>query len=310
MSNNDAEPHNTNVHYRLEHIPSLEISKPKKKAFLQNQNPNLPKLHTLCIAAARRGGGKTTAVTNLIRFYKKSDMCDRCFIISPTAVSNKEFYNDLVNDERDIYTEMDNSVIKEVIRQIEQEAKEYKEYLRIKELYDVWKRFESGKIDVTKVDPQDMIDFDVYHIWEYEERPKSKYKNEKPIIHVLIDDCMGSQIMRPNSPLVNLCIRHRHVGDGLGCSIYILTQSYVAHGSVPRPIRENAILLLLWGVRDEKLREQIADEACGIQFTKEQFLMAFDICTQENQHGFLMVDYTNEKKKYLRKGFNEYIIFD
>lgn len=308
MSN--EEPHSTGVDYHLEHIPSLEIVKPKKKAFLLNQNPHLPKLHTLCIAAARRGGGKTTAVTNLIRFYKKSGMCDRCFIVSPTAVSNREFYHDLVNDDDDIYTDMDNSVIQRIIHEIELEAEEYKKYKRMKELYDIWKRFEKGKLDVDDIDPADLLDFEVYQIWDLEESPKPKYKNEKPIIHVLIDDCMGSQIMRPNSPLINLCIRHRHVGDGLGCSIYILTQSYVAHGSVPRPIRENAILLMLWGVRDEKLREQIADEACGIQFTKEQFLKAFDICTKDNQHGFLMVDYTNEKKKYLRKGFNEYIVFD
>ena len=67
---------------------------------------------------------------------------------------------------------------------------------------------------------------------------------------------------------VNLCIAHRHQmcsgNVGYGCSIGILTQSYSAIASVPRPVRENCTLLCLFLNSDEKQRKKIKEELSDI----------------------------------------------
>ena len=153
-----------------------------------------------------------------------------------------------------------------------------------------------------------LLDLEKHGIMELDESPKPKYPNVRPVIHVLFDDIQGTEIMRPNSPLINLCIRHRHVGGGLGCSVWLLVQSYISTSSVPRCVRENAILLLLWAVRDEKLRIQIAHEATGCSMSPDEFLKAFDFATDdESGHSFLMVDYTAPRGKQFRKNLDQLI---
>ena len=55
---------------------SIEVSKklnkfktslPKKGAFTIETEPDFPKLHTLCIASGKRGGGKSIAIANFIK---------------------------------------------------------------------------------------------------------------------------------------------------------------------------------------------------------------------------------------------------
>lgn len=291
---------------------ALEL--PKKKAFLERQSATLPRLHTLCVAAARRGGGKTTLVTNMLRGYKKEGMCDRCFIVSPTAGSNAEFYEGLVNDDADLFHEPTNASVLEIIAHIEKEAEDHKEWEETLKLYKKWIKAVASRRPFEhlggegKMLPDDVMQrIDELGIPEMTKPPPPKYAHGRPpVCHILFDDIQGSQIMRQGSPFINLCIRHRHVGQGLGCSIWILCQSYISTSSTPRPIRENAILLLLWAVRDEKLREQIAREAAGCSVSVDEFKAAFDFATaDEDGHGVLMVDYSAPRGQQFRRGLDE-----
>ena len=199
---------------------------PKKKAFLTKQSKGLPKLHTLAICAAKRGGGKTTAVTNMIQGYKKEGLCDRCFIVSPTAESNAEFYEHLVNPE-DIYEPRNSSILR-ILDEIESESVEVHKYELELKLYKVWTKFLRSNKPIESLPEELLLDLEKHGIMELDESPKPKYPNVRPVIHVLFDDIQGTEIMRPNSPLINLCIRHRHVGGGLGCSVWLLVQRYVS----------------------------------------------------------------------------------
>lgn len=281
-----------------------------KKAFVHTPE-YLPKLHCLCVVAGSRGSGKTYSTTNLIRFYKKEGLCDKCIIISPTGISNKVFYEDLINDEQDIISDVQNSTIGRVIEIIEQEAQDYESYKHIKDLFAAWKKFERKKIDIDDIDPEMLLEFEKYQIWDMEEPPKWKYKDDTrpPLIHVMLDDCMGTNLMKSSGPLINFAIKHRHIA-GIGCSLYILTQSYIAVSSTPRSIRENATVVILFRVRDEKLKEQLAQEATPAQYSPEQFLEAFEYATGDDIHNFLMLDYSAKKGHILRKNFDTLIDFD
>ncbi len=287
---------------------NLEIKHINKKAFIHTPE-YLPKLHNLVVVAGARGSGKTYSCTNLIRLYKKEGLCDRVIIISPTGLSNKVFYEDLINSDEDIITEMTGDSIHKVIDIIEKEAAEYNEFLEEKKIYELWKKFMSGKLDIDKIPPEWLItlmenDFEM-------EPPKYKYKNEDrpPLIHVMIDDAQGSPLMRSSGPLINFAIKHRHIA-GIGCSLYILCQSYISTSSCPRCIRENAQTLILFRVRDDKLKQTLAEECTPAQFTPQQFLEAFNYATDNDIHDFLMVDYSNKKDKIFRHNFDTYISFE
>lgn len=284
----------------------------KKKAFVHTPE-HLPKLHTLTVVAGSRGSGKTYSTTNLIRFYKKAGLVDRCIIISPTAASNKIFYEDLLNSDDDILTEMNGTSIMRATQIIEQESQEYNEYLENKRLYEIWQRFMKHEISENELPEELLMRLIVGDDNRFAEmvKPVWKYKDDSrpPLIFVIIDDAQGSPLLKGSGALINFAIKHRHIGT-IGCSLFILTQSYISVSSCPRCIRENATCILLFRVRDEKLKQQLAEECTPVYYTPNQFLEAFNYATKDSPHDFLMCDYSAEKDRIFRKGFNEYLMFD
>jgi hypothetical protein len=91
-------------------------------------------------------------------------------------------------------------------------------------------------------------------------RPVWKYREERPPrLAVVVDDCMGTDLLLPSAGLTNFCIKHRHLGRGLGCSVFMLVQSYCAQGGIARPIREKCMLLALFKMRDMNQRAKLLE---------------------------------------------------
>ena len=184
-------------------------------------------------------------------------------------------------------------------------------------LYTIFgfQKFKKRKISIDKIQPEmliEMMDNGYFEEdFEMQEPPKWKYKDDSrpPLVHVLIDDAQGSPLLKSSGPLINFAIKHRHIA-GIGCSLYILVQSYISTSSCPRCIRENAQTIMLFRVRDEKLKQTLAEEATPAQFSPLQFLEAFEFATKDDIHSFLMVDYNAKKERIFRKGFDTFIIFD
>ena len=174
-------------------IRDTDLTLPKKRAFLDRQSPNLPRLHTLCIAAAKRGGGKTTTVTSMLRIYQKQGLADRVFILSPTAVSNSEFYDGLAKPE-DIFPPT-NASLNQIITYIEAEAEAVKEYEAILGLYKFWQKFLKSKKSVESIDLDLLYDLEKNGIMDMDSPPVPKYESVRPVIHVLFDDIQGTELM-------------------------------------------------------------------------------------------------------------------
>ena len=123
------------------------------------------------------------------------------------------------------------------------------------------------------------------------EKPTWKYRTEQaPRIAVIIDDSVGTDLMNKRTAgLTKFIIAHRHWGKGLGCSVYMLVQSYCCHEGVARAIRENTCLLMLWKVKDKNQRAKIIEEA-GLDVSEEQFFGMLDHCICE-PYGFLCIDF-------------------
>ncbi len=233
-------------------------------------------------------------MTSLLRHYKKHGCADRIFWVSPTMGSNGQFLDELQVDDQDRLDTCDNAALETVIQAIEGESTAWQEY---QAQLKAWKKLHGAK-HIGDLD-HEMLDF-AYKAGLLEGssiRPESRY-GHKPILHCVIDDCMGTPLMSagPRSKLVNMCIKHRHLGEGLGCTLWICVQSWSALGSVPRSIRENATAVAIFNTPQEKQVAIMAEELSDRR-GEQLFLDCYKQAT-ESEHGFLFVDLTNKHGRY------------
>ena len=282
----------------------VHLNLPDKPAFAIDTSPDFIKLNTLMVLNGKRGGGKSVGLSNFLSEAKKNNYCDKIILCTPTYNSNKQIWDIAGVEEEDVF-EPETGVIKQILDKCNAEKAEWDNFLEKKELYKQFKK--DRKTPVHLISDENLINYYQYNFWE--EPPKWKYdKEQPPRIHIVLDDCLNTPVMsRPKEGLVNLAIRHRHIMDGLGCSLYMLVQSYCAMGGVPRVIRENCTHLLLFKINQEKQIQKIIEEA-DLEIPDEEFYDMMNYCHSED-YQFLMIDFSAKcpTKKY-RKGFNEFII--
>ena len=204
------------------------IELPKKSAFAIDTPPDINKLHCLMLLSGKRGGGKSVAVASYVKKLRDLDLMQRVLLITPTYNSNKEIFAPLkLNADEDVL-EPTTDALQRVISIVEKEKKEYDEFLEKKKKYRQFQKYLNSNTPIEGI-PSDLLlslmdgDFGP---------PKYKYKDEShpPRLFLIIDDCMGSDLFKPRGGLVQFCIKHRHIADGLGISVAMLVQSYCAVG--------------------------------------------------------------------------------
>lgn len=285
-----------------------KIDLPKKGAFTIETEPDFPKLHSLCIASGKRGGGKSVAISNILKKCKDKNYFDKILLVTPTYNSNKQIW-DICDIEEDDVHEPESGIIKKIIKIVEAEKEEYDKYLLDLEIYNKFQK--DNKKAINKIDPELMITYYERGYFNTEgiiEKPVWKYPiDQPPRIALILDDCLSIPVMsRPTEGLTNLCIRHRHIADGLGLSIFMLVQSYCCQGGVSRVIRENVTLLLLFKLKDENQKKKIIEEA-GLDITLDKFDEMFNYCHSE-PFNYLMIDFNpKDKSKQFRRNFDEYL---
>ena len=294
---------------KVKTINKFKTELPKKSAFTIETEPDFLKLHTLCIASGKRGGGKSVAIANLIKKAKEKGYYDKVYLITPTYNSNKQIWDIADIDPEDVY-EPDMGVLKTIIKNVEAEKAEWDAFLGRKKLMAKFKR-DMKDTPFNKIGSNDLVDYLDSGFFDPTFDDKWKYKNEvPPRLAVIIDDSLGTDLMaRRTAGLTNLCIRHRHIADGLGISIFMLVQSYCAQGGVARAIRENCTHLLLFRINDvnqiKKVREE-SDLPCS-----EEEWVAMCKYAHAIPFNFLMLDFVpkTECRRY-RSGWDNFLITD
>lgn len=280
---------------------------PKKGAFTIETEDDYPKLHTLCVASGRRGGGKSVAISNFLKKCKNKHYYDKIILVTPTYNSNKMIW-DICDIQDEDVIEPDVNAIKMVIKIINNEKAEWDEFCDKKKKYEEFLRDKDGSLQ--NLNAKRLLNY--YNLGFLEPnvtKPVWKYPVEQPPrIAVVIDDAMGTDLLAKRSAgLINFCIKHRHIADGLGCSVFMLVQSYKAQGGVNRAIRENTTHLLLFKVNDFNQIKAIKEES-DLPVTDEEFE---DMCSYAHAKpfNFLMLDFAPKcETKRFRSGFDEYII--
>jgi hypothetical protein len=201
--------------------------------------------------------------------------------------------------EEDRLDSCDNAALRQVMDGVEEESAAWDDYQR---KLKAWNRLHSAR-DVDDLEPEVlMLANSSGLLEENSKKPKSRY-GHKPVLHCVLDDMMGCPLMSGGvrSPLVNFAIKHRHVGNGLGCSLYLCVQSWSAQGSVPRPIRENAMGVVVFNTPHQKQIETMAEELSDKRGA-DVFMDWYKQAT-EPDHGFLFVDMTSKDARY-KAGWN------
>jgi len=289
---------------KVKKINKFKTQLPSKTAFSIDTEPDFPKLHTLCIASGKRGGGKSVAIANLVKKCIDKGYYDKVYLITPTYKSNKSIWDIANIQEEDVY-EPTIDVLNIIQENVEQEKKDWDDFLMQKEIYKKFKGDMKHK-KISNINPDELIDY--YEMGFMEgEKPEWKYKYERPPrLAVIIDDCLGTDLMaKRTAGLVNTCIKHRHLSC-LGISIFMLVQSYCSHGGIPRPIRENTTHLLLFKINDKKQIDKVKEE-CDLPVTDEEFT---EMCEYAHSipYNFLFIDFAAKKPcQQFRSGFDNYL---
>lgn len=295
---------------KTEKLNRFPIILPKKKAFIKTPEGEIG-LHGCIVVCGARGSGKSVAVSSKLHHLKKEGFADRVFLISPTAISNNEMWAGLINEE-DIYTDMTNESVEKVIEQVELESKEWNEYEEQLKLWKLWKKLLKSKKPIDEIEPELLIQFMEHGILDMEElgtEPQSKY-GHKPVLHLVLDDCQSSQLFVPSTrnKLLNATIRHRHIGDGLGITMWFLVQSYSTNSGTPKAIRDNSTILVLFPMKNANTISKVIEEVGG-NIDEETFNKVYDYATKDDPHNFLVIEFSPSNKKHMfKKCWDEVII--
>jgi hypothetical protein len=289
---------------RVTQAKNQQIVVPKRPLFVPTP-PDEIQLPALVLAVGRRGSGKGVAISSKIHHLKRAGLADRVWLISPTYPSNEHLWGPLTNPE-DRYDDMSFSSVAKVQAAIEGEADEWDDHKVKAKLFRRWAR--AVRNDTVDAIPDDeLLAMQEQGVTEMTEPPKSKY-GHRPNLHVIVDDLQGSPLLRsgPN-PFVNFLIRHRHLGRGLGASVYLMLQNYLSQGGgTPRAVRENATHLCLFGIKDPKMLDKVAEEASGVHGPdtfKQMYARAI-----KGDHDFLTCDFVPKcKDKAFRRNWDVFL---
>jgi hypothetical protein len=276
---------------------------------------HLPKLPMLLLASAVRGSGKSTSISSMLKHYKNNNLCHRVFVISPTYRSNEFLFKDLVAEE-DVYEDATQGALDKIIAEVESEAKEWKHY---KENKLIWERFRQQKNEYIMMRRKN-IDEDLLAaaldagLADLDSLPPYKFPGtDHPQMWLIIDDCQSSPLFNPSTKvkgnLSNISIKHRHIGgDRFGLNMVVALQNWRSNqGSLSKAIRQNQTCLMLWGLRDSKMLDDIYAEI-GRDVSKEQFYAAFNYCTSGERWNYMFLEFT--PKLRIRRNLDEVLNLD
>ena len=256
--------------------------------------PDLFQLHSLCAFIGPRGKGKTHAMVNLTLKYLHEGSFNRVFLITPTYKSNRIFHV-LDPDENDVFENINN--IYGALNTIEIEtAKDAKKYKDFKEYLSAYKKYSRGKPITPSEDT--LLRNNQYKKPNFIPRPS-------PLL--IVDDMSHTDIYSTShsNPFPNLCLRHRHINDGIGITIFMATQTFKT--GIPKAIRQNIQQFFLWPTNDLSQLDCIYEEI-GSMCTKEVFEDMYRRATR-GKHNFLTID-SNAKHHLLqfRKNFDTILV--
>lgn len=288
----------------------LAINVPPGDAFACETPPDLPRMHFLCACVGKRGSGKMVASINLI---EKLKVVDRLMYVSPSAASNSSALARLKGILRpeDMYSDVsDVSLLADIVSKVERERDDYEEYHRKMRRWREAQRKVVSQTPLFRIANEDLLAF-------HEGKPKHRWNGRVPCIVVFFDDIIGSPLFlgKGAREIARLCLFHRHLGGfadrpgAVGCSMLFNVQNWkTAAGGLPRALRNNLTLMLLFKTTSEQELKDIGESVDG-EISTETFRSLCHAAWQ-HPHDFLLIDHHPKatQPSGFRRNFDTYLV--
>jgi hypothetical protein len=280
-------------------VKGLENRELKSKLAEPRRAPDtMPDKPFLGVVCGSRGSGKSSSVINLVKLYATTHFFDKVYVFSPTFRNDPKMSH--LYDERysvKIIEDATYDALDEVLYEIKYDIEEYKEYEKYLKL---WKKLMKAKDIDSFIRNCEAEEIAILENNDYQV-PETKYKNGMPQSLIIFDDLVGSKVVYNNSSLNKFLLQHRHYLTS------ILFSVQVWKGAVPRGIRNNLSLMIMFSNKSIPIKQEIAEELSAY-ITPDKFMDMWDFACKE-PHDFFMINFDSKDKKF-RRNFNEIIILD
>lgn len=283
---------------KVEKLPNLGITNFKVRQAEPRRVPEgMPALHFLGLVVGSRGSGKTNAVLNLCKLYNQTGTFDKIYLFSPTFHNDPKYgyFMSLAKRVR-VFTEYTNEIFKSVVEEIKADIDEYKRYEAAKKAYELFLRWERP---IAEFPPDLLLELSMNDF----QPPQSEW-DAMPTSLIIFDDLVGNKELYTSNPkgvMPSFAILHRH----LLTSMLFLSQVY--KGGLPRQLRNNLSLLMLFSNKSPEMMKEVSLEMAS-HIKPEQFVELWERATQQ-RHDFLMVDFDTKKDKYrFRQNFDTLLL--
>jgi len=250
-----------------------------------------------------------------VNLLEKLEAVDRLFYVSPSAKSNSAGLARLKNmlALEDMYDDVNNvSILTEIVEKVEKERDDLEEYRRKLKLYNQAMSRINSDMPLWQIDTDMMLAF-------AEGPPKHRWNGKPPCIVIYFDDILGSQLMigKGAREIARICLYHRHLGGytdpkepgAIGASLLFNAQAWkTSVGGLPKALRNNLTLMLLFKTKSGKELLEIAEEVSG-EVSEQTFIEVYKQAMHD-PHDFLMIDLHPKPNhpSMFRKNFDEFII--
>jgi hypothetical protein len=278
-------------------IPELDLG--PLQVTLKKRRPvplGMPAVPFLGGIFGSRGSGKTTAFIKLCLLYDTTRSFDQVIVFSPT-LKNDEKMEALQRDTK-FKTHIVNGFSEtEFGKFITDINKELSQFERFDKAHEAYKKFKGG----APVESLSREELEHLHYYDFRDPDDTGcFPYGRPSILMVFDDLVGDKRVyseNMNNPVCRFALRHRHSNT----SILFLAQTF-ARG-IPRQIRNNVSIALLFSNKSAKMKKQMAEEMSSFM-EPDAFLAMWDYATSD-LHDFFMIDYdSHEMELKFRKNFN------
>lgn len=253
-----------------------------------------------------RGAGKSNSLLQILDFEKEHLLKDESIVyfISPTRDAKVQDFSDKYEDNMRYYDELTMKTFNEVLNDINERIREWKE---TKYIFDIFEKYLKNENEINEeelniLSESGILDEDT----DIPELIKNFNFHHPPRSTMCIDDSLGSPLIsssnsKQGKEAIKFFIRHRHSY----CNVFILSQHF---RGISKPIRSNTNMVLLWASKDRAVLKSIFDEFSPLFKGKmENYEEALDLL-DSHAHSFLFMFY--DETKFLRFGFDREISWD
>ena len=251
-----------------------------------------------------RGSGKTYGICKMVKNAEDSGFYDPitkdkigvcCYLFSPTSLSNPVFTSlKSLTEERTINEYTDEKLI-EIIDHIKAEREEIKEYNKYVEAFKKYERLTDEQLKRN-------TDYEMFALLQQHNfiHYRKLNKPEQFVYFIILDDCISDKkafSSKKGSALTKAILNSRHIG------INIVIASQNLKGSVPKIIRNNTDIWVLFKCKNQKVLIDDIYPELSSQYTVDEWLAYYNYATSLSDHDSLVYD-GKEKNKEDRMKLN------